>query len=110
MLKRFLTAWTTALAAVNLLSLSVLAAPESPRSDSEQANWQPTKAPLMTRWAKDVTPDNALSEYPRPQMTRDAWLNLNGLWDYATTASDGAAPADYTGKILVPFCYESALS
>lgn len=74
------------------------------------ADWQPAKAPLMTRWAKDVTPDNALPEYPRPQMTRAAWLNLNGLWDYATTSPDGTAPADYTGKILVPFCYESALS
>src|SRR5256884_9782835 len=66
-------------------------------------DWKPAAAPLMTRWAKDVSPENARPEYPRPQMVRKDWLNLNGLWDFAP---DGA-PA---GQILVPFCMESALS
>src|SRR3989442_8941119 len=44
--------------------------------------WQPAKGPLMTRWAKDVSPRNAHTEYPRPQMVRKDWENLNGLWDY----------------------------
>src|SRR5687767_14909030 len=47
--------------------------------------WQAKQAPLMTRWAKDVSPDNVHPEYPRPQMVRKDWLNLNGLWDYAIT-------------------------
>src|SRR5688500_10431112 len=47
-------------------------------------DWKPASAPLMTRWSKDVTPDNVLPEYPRPQMVRKDWLNLNGLWDYTT--------------------------
>ncbi|MCY3024354.1 MAG: glycoside hydrolase family 2 [Planctomycetota bacterium] len=72
--------------------------------------WQPAKAPLMTKWAADVTPDKALPEYPRPQLVRKDWLNLNGLWDYAVTAKDAAAPAQYDGQILVPFPIESALS
>ena len=41
------------------------------------------KPPLATRWTKDVSPDNALPEYPRPQMVRETWTNLNGLWEYA---------------------------
>ena len=44
--------------------------------------WQPKQAPLMTRFAKDVNPDKVLPEYPRPQMVRNKWLNLNGLWQY----------------------------
>ena len=74
-------------------------------------NWQPAAAPLMTRWAKDVSPTNALPEYPRPQMVRESWLNLNGLWDYALTKDTAvSAPEKFTGQILVPFPYESALS
>ena len=74
------------------------------------AEWQPAKAPLMTRWAKDVSPVNALPEYPRPQMARTEWLNLNGLWDFAVTARGAAKPDDFAQKILVPFPAESALS
>ena len=73
--------------------------------------WQSPKGPLLTRWARDVSPSNALPEYPRPQMARDAWQNLNGLWDYAITAkSSEQIPKEYAGKILVPYCIESALS
>ena len=46
--------------------------------------WQ--QAPGMkTPWGEKVTPENAWREYPRPQMARDAWTNLNGLWQYAVT-------------------------
>ena len=73
--------------------------------------WQPRQAALMTRWAKDVSPENAHPEYPRPQMVRKDWLNLNGLWDYAITpATNTSAPQQFEGKILVPFPIESALS
>jgi hypothetical protein len=73
--------------------------------------WQPVKGPLSTQWDSEVTPDNALPEYPRPQMVRDAWQNLNGLWDYAVTAkNDEQPPARFNGQILVPYCIESALS
>src|SRR5712675_994035 len=72
--------------------------------------WKPADGPLMTRWAKDVSPDKALPEYPRPQMVRENWVNLNGLWDYAIAPKADAALTDYQGKILVPFPVESALS
>jgi len=67
------------------------------------ADWQPAAGPLKTRWAKDVAPDHVLPEYPRPQMVRKDWLNLNGLWDIKL--GDGTE-----SKILVPFAIESALS
>jgi hypothetical protein len=74
------------------------------------AGWEPAKGRLMTRWAKDVSPEKALPEYPRPQMVREQWQNLNGLWDYAMVARDAAQPAQWDGQILVPFPVESALS
>ena len=71
--------------------------------------WHAAKAPLMTRWARDVSPTNARPEYPRPLMRREAWLSLNGLWEYALTRR-GQRPPEYAGRILVPYPIESALS
>ena len=73
-------------------------------------DWKPAQAALMTRWAKEVTPDKVHAEYPRPQMVRDTWQNLNGLWDYAITGKDAGKPDKWDGQILVPFPIESALS
>jgi hypothetical protein len=74
------------------------------------ADWKPAPAPLMTKWGKEVKPDNAWREYPRPQLVRKDWMNLNGLWDYAITKKDAPKPTQWDGQILVPFCAESALS
>ncbi len=74
------------------------------------ADWKPAPAPLMTKWGKQVTPANAWKEYPRPQLVRKEWQNLNGLWGYAITKKDAPKPAQWDGQILVPFCIESALS
>ncbi|MFO7973488.1 MAG: glycoside hydrolase family 2 TIM barrel-domain containing protein [Candidatus Hydrogenedentota bacterium] len=75
------------------------------------AEWKPVEGQLMTRWAETVSPDNVWPEYPRPQMTRESWQNLNGLWDYAITSHrDKHAPNAWEGRILVPFAIESALS
>src|SRR5947209_1228176 len=71
------------------------------------ADWKPAPAPLMTKWGKQVTPQNAWQEYPRPQLVRPRWMNLNGLWDYAITRRDGEKPEKWDGQILVPFCIES---
>ena len=104
---------------------------------SAKAEWQMKSVPIKTRFADAVGPDNALPEYPRPQMVRipqagepltgnadgwrtrfmekgsaaDGWLNLNGVWDFhATTSLYAAVPTSGWGEILVPFCTESALS
>jgi len=73
-------------------------------------DWKMQPVSLATRWAASVDPTNAWPEYPRPQMTRPEWQNLNGLWDYAITAMDAPAPRQYAGRILVPYPVESALS
>ncbi|MCL3780105.1 beta-galactosidase [Prolixibacteraceae bacterium JC049] len=77
---------------------------------SEAQNWKPVEGDLLTRWSKNVTPENAWREYPRPQMEREEWQNLNGLWQYAITGNDEKAPSSYEGNILVPFPIQSALS
>src|SRR5262245_18626207 len=68
--------------------------------------WKPAPGPLTTRWAKDVSSDKVLPEYPRPQMVREQWMNLNGLWDFCPMEKPGTWP----NKILVPFPVESSLS
>src|SRR3954454_23269628 len=92
------------------LALALLAISCSVRSWSAEPKWQPAAGPLKTRWAKDVSPANALPEYPRPQMVRKDWLNLNGLWDIAITNHNAAKPDSFPEQILVPFPVESALS
>ncbi len=77
---------------------------------NETAAWHPAKTPLLTRWAAEVSPTNALPDYPRPQLVRTDWLNLNGLWDYAVTADTTNRPPPFTARILVPFPIESQLS
>lgn len=75
-----------------------------------KAAYKPVEGRIMTRWAKKVSPKSALPEYPRPQMVRKAWQNLNGLWEYAIEPKDAARPESFDGEILVPFAIESALS
>ena len=75
-----------------------------------QGKYKPADGPLLTRWAEKVSPKNALVEYPRPQMVRADWQNLNGLWDYAIVGKDASQPAEFDGEILVPYPIESALS
>ena len=74
------------------------------------AEWKPAEGPLSTRWTNKVRPDNALPEYPRPQMARADRQNLNGLWDYAVVTKEADRPEQFDGQILVPFAVESALS
>ena len=85
------------------------------------AAYAPAKSPLMTPWGEKITPANAWREYPRPQMVRPNWTNLNGEWDYAVTAvtNTPCRPWDpdgkrgeirAQGKILVPFGIEAPLS
>jgi beta-galactosidase/beta-glucuronidase len=73
-------------------------------------DWKPARPRLMTEWGEKVTPENAWTEYPRPQFVRDQWQNLNGLWDYAVAPRTEPQPSKFAGKILVPFAIESSLS
>ena len=68
-----------------------------------------TSLTLMTRWGRELDPEHVLEEYPRPQLVRRSFQNLNGWWDYAFTRSE-EHPDNYDGKILVPFSPEAPLS
>lgn len=73
--------------------------------------WHLQTAPLMTDWAQEVGPTNAWPEYPRPQMQRTNWLNLNGVWQFQAGSIGDPVPTNtLAGDILVPFCMESAIS
>ncbi len=72
--------------------------------------WQPVTGNMITRWAKDVNPENPWPEYPRPQMQRTDWLNLNGLWKFAIAAKGQKMVRSFENEILVPYPIESALS
>ncbi|MEZ0539969.1 glycoside hydrolase family 2 protein [Fibrella arboris] len=85
-------------------------APTTPSAPTSVSIAPPRIAPIMSRWEKQVTPENAWREYPRPQLVRQQWQNLNGLWDYAITAKHAPQPNRFQGQILVPFCVESTLS
>jgi len=78
----------------------------------KKSGWKPAPNPIMTTWGETLTyPEYAWNEYPRPQMVRNNGRStLNGFWEYAIVPKEQAVPAKYDGKILVPFCVESALS
>jgi hypothetical protein len=98
------------LAAVLALVLTGLAVPAAHAGSPPQ--WQRLTPPLSTPWTKDVSPANALPDYPRPQLTRDKWQNLNGVWEFSSAKPGEAAPVGRSlgERILVPYPVESALS
>jgi len=75
-----------------------------------EGGYKPAKTRLMTRWGSQVCPERVHVSYPRPQLVRSQWLNLNGLWDYAVCGRNESEPGEFEGEILVPFAIESALS
>ncbi|MHA8057360.1 glycoside hydrolase family 2 protein [Aquirufa nivalisilvae] len=91
----------------NLFIVAVLA---TQLFSTNAQTWKPAGNKIKSPWAEKVDPNNTLPEYPRPQMVRDQWQNLNGLWDYAIIDKGSNIPNQFDGKILVPFAVESSLS
>jgi len=79
---------------------------------SLMAQWTPKLTPIKTQWGKTVDLNNPLPEYPRPQMVRPDWMNLNGYWEFKRGVSTDTVPYNQTlaGKIVVPFAVEASLS
>jgi hypothetical protein len=79
---------------------------------TNESRWKPAPGPLQSIHAKDLDPDAPLPEHPRPQLVRERWLNLNGLWQFQPGIAGEAPPSDIdlSGTILVPFPIESQLS
>ena len=66
--------------------------------------------PMLTTWGENLDRERPLPEYPRPQLRRDSYLNLNGRWQYAIRNGKEKEPDSYDGEIIVPFSPESFLS
>jgi hypothetical protein len=75
----------------------------------KEITWKIAENPIITKWSQDVDPLKPWLQYPRPDMVRNAWINLNGLWDFAITQK-GIKPEKWDGSILVPYPVESAIS
>ena len=79
---------------------------------AQKSDWQLVPGRIVSPWAEKVNPAKPLPEYPRPQMVRANWENLNGLWEYSVQprSQQETMPTSFSGKILVPYPIESALS
>ena len=98
-MRRFASVFVVGLAALSVFAQPAAAAPDG--------GWHRQQPPLSTPWTDQVGPDNALPEYPRPQLVRPEWRSLNGIWQFGTTPPDGHSLPE---RILVPYPVESALS
>ena len=104
----------TGLFALAFAFVVVVAYAPSVRAQDETVNestpWQAKEGPAydalgqrrLTRERSGARP------YPRPDMRRSRWMNLNGLWEYAFAESAEAdvplgQPQPLGGQILVPF-------
>ena len=74
-----------------------------------EVKWKPAGDRIKTQWGKNLDPDKVWQEYPRPQLERKEWMNLNGLWKYSINKQI-SYPEPFDGNILVPFPVESSLS
>ena len=77
---------------------------------SEKLKWCSAGNKIKTKWGKNLDPKKVWQEYPRPQLERKQWLNLNGIWSYSITDVNSQKPDNFDGEILVPFSIESSLS
>ena len=64
---------------------------------------------MLTPWGEALDREHPLPEYPRPQLVRNSYLNLNGVWQYAITKAP-EMPAAMQGEIVAPFSPETPLS
>ncbi|MEO1990720.1 MAG: family 43 glycosylhydrolase [Pirellulales bacterium] len=92
------------------IDVHVVDAANVPKLPQPKRHTKPFVSELITTWGENVTAENAWTEYPRPRMKREHWINLNGDWDYTITPIDTKEiPSNWSGKILVPYCLESKL-
>ncbi|MEU1199086.1 AbfB domain-containing protein [Streptomyces sp. NPDC005813] len=108
--RRTLRDTAAAFVSLVLLCAAALTAAAGTAEAAATAAWTPKAAPMTTPWTGQVPTDNPLPEYPRPQLTRPDWANLNGIWDFAVTSADAGQPTGWPDQIRVPFVAESALS
>ena len=84
--------------------------PEPDVNPEDKWDWKPAGDRLKTRWGINLDPKKVWQEYPRPQLERKDWINLNGPWKYSIRNQGDIDPDEHDGYILVPFPLESSLS
>ena len=80
-------------------------------NQNNKIEWTPAGNKIKTEWASQITTENVWQNYPRPQMVRSKWKNLNGLWDYTVLnrmPREKLVPITYKEQILVPFSIASS--
>lgn len=99
---------------LSIIVLSMLCISEAIAQKKTEWNpkWQESDAKMLTLWGEKLDPSNVLPEYPRPQLVRAQWRNLNGEWEFQEALESDLVPygKKLKNKILVPFCWESPLS
>ena len=94
-----------------LIIISILAFKNNKDDDDDEIyKWAPAGDKIKTKWGKNLNSKKVWQEYPRPQLERKDWINLNGPWSYSIRNPDDLKPQKHDGKILVPFSLESSLS
>ncbi len=93
-----------------LITLCAAAFAVSCATPEPKVEWKPAGDKIMTTWGENLDPQNVHPEYPRPQMERADWMNLNGFWQLDVADRETGENSIYSGHILVPFAVESALS
>ena len=93
-----------------IISLIIILKKDNSEEKKDEWEWSAKGDRIKTEWGEKLNPKEVWKEYPRPQLQRQEWLNLNGMWDYAITKKNEIRPEKYDGKILVPFPLESSLS
>ena len=73
-------------------------------------DWKPAGNRIKTKWGINLDYKKVWQEYPRPQLQREDWINLNGPWKYAIRDANDIINDEFDGHILVPFPLESSLS
>ena len=83
-----------------------------PGHQAQAAQWAMKQGPMMTTWSEKIDTAQVLPQYPRPQMQRSTWINLNGLWQLrkGTVGEAYSSNFSYDKQILVPYPIESAIS
>ncbi|TEA14818.1 Beta-galactosidase [Colletotrichum sidae] len=106
-------------AALSLSDAANAQAPSTPAAGSTPSGGAPEPyklqtPPLDTDWTTKVG-TKPWPDHPRPQLRRDQWLNLNGIWTYQ--AAGGADDVNHppsggtlNREVLIPSCIESAIS
>ena len=61
--------------------------------------WKPVGDRIKTRWTEKLDQNKIWQEYPRPQLERKDWMNLNGPWKYSIRTGDNLSPNPHDGYI-----------